>query len=187
MPASQSTPRTESKTCTRCGESKRIVEFHRSRYYKDGRHARCAECRRTLKRAKDERAKVERPDSWKQRRANSDAKDRASPSRRSARIQHARDRRITRYGLTVTEFETLLASQGGRCAICRTEDPHMRTATRLQVDHDHTTGEVRGLLCDRCNKALAGVGDNLEGLMKFVDYLSARVGPSPSPGLTPLS
>ena len=42
---------------------------------------------------------------------------------------------------------------------------------RLGIDHDHTTGQVRGLLCDSCNPALGGFKDNIESLQKAIDYL----------------
>jgi len=56
------------------------------------------------------------------------------------------------YGLTATDYDSLLAAQGGRCAICRARPK----SKRLAVDHDHKTGAVRGLLCSRCNHDLMG-------------------------------
>lgn len=56
------------------------------------------------------------------------------------------------YGLTADDYDVLLAAQGGRCAICRARPK----SKRLAVDHDHKTGEVRGLLCSRCNHDLMG-------------------------------
>lgn len=53
-------------------------------------------------------------------------------------------------GLSLEEYDALLAAQGGGCAICG-NPPKTR---RLDVDHDHRTGKVRGLLCHRCNRAL---------------------------------
>ena len=53
-------------------------------------------------------------------------------------------------GVTVEQYDALLAAQGGGCAICG-NPPKTR---RLHVDHDHKTGRVRGLLCHRCNRAL---------------------------------
>lgn len=53
-------------------------------------------------------------------------------------------------GVTDAEYAAMLARQGGGCAICGTT-PKTR---RLNVDHDHRTGAVRGLLCHRCNRAL---------------------------------
>tara|TARA_R100000781_G_scaffold28413_1_gene21017 strand:- start:427 stop:804 length:378 start_codon:yes stop_codon:yes gene_type:complete len=42
---------------------------------------------------------------------------------------------------------------------------------KLSLDHDHSTGEFRGWLCQPCNKSLGRIGDNLEGVLKFVNYL----------------
>lgn len=53
-------------------------------------------------------------------------------------------------GVTDAEYAAMLERQGGGCAICGTT-PKTR---RLNVDHDHKTGAVRGLLCHRCNRAL---------------------------------
>lgn len=65
-----------------------------------------------------------------------------------------RDRRAqTVYGLAPGDFERLRSAQGGRCAICRSAPRGNRP---LVVDHNHQTGVVRGLLCDRCNHDLLG-------------------------------
>lgn len=60
---------------------------------------------------------------------------------------------MIRYGLTTAQYDQMLDRQDGRCAICRRQP---RTK-RLAVDHDHETGHVRGLLCDRCNRGLEWV------------------------------
>jgi len=59
--------------------------------------------------------------------------------------------RAKQLGVTDAEYARLLEAQGGGCAICG-NPPKTR---RLHVDHDHRTGQVRGLLCHRCNRALA--------------------------------
>lgn len=66
------------------------------------------------------------------------------------------------YNLTKEQYDELLQLQGGVCAIC--------SGPATDVDHDHDTNEVRGLLCHSCNRALAGV-DNVEWLGKAFDYL----------------
>jgi hypothetical protein len=56
----------------------------------------------------------------------------------------------TSYGITVADFDRMLAAQGGRCAVCGSDKPGGRWA-RFAVDHCHKTGKVRGLLCTHCN------------------------------------
>ena len=81
-----------------------------------------------------------------------------------------------RYGITVVEYERLLLVQNGNCAVCEEQETRVHHITgkpqRLAVDHDHVTGEVRGLVCHRCNVTLARVGDSLDGVMRFVNYLT---------------
>lgn len=72
------------------------------------------------------------------------------------------------YGLTLEEYKDMEEEQGGRCAICgEVPDRH-----RLYVDHDHKTGEVRGLLCSRCNMGLGQFRDNPRFLEAALDYLA---------------
>lgn len=70
------------------------------------------------------------------------------------------------YGLTPEQYDEMLAAQGGKCAICRSEfdgTPH--------VDHDHATGKVRGLLCNGCNRCLGFANDNQQTLERAAAYL----------------
>lgn len=82
-----------------------------------------------------------------------------------------RERRVQLvYGLSYDEYELLLACQDFRCAIC--EGRPRKHA--LSVDHDHKTGEIRGLLCSRCNHRLLGsANDSAARLRKAADYLEA--------------
>ena len=73
-------------------------------------------------------------------------------------------RLLKEHGITREEYDLLLEQQGGRCAICQ----KLKT---LHIDHCHTTGEVRGLLCIVCNTGLGKLGDDLEGLRAAVAYL----------------
>ena len=69
------------------------------------------------------------------------------------------------YGIDQSDFDNLVKQQKGKCKICS------RSTPRLVVDHDHTTGKVRGLLCTRCNTSLGQLGDNVSGLSKAIQYL----------------
>jgi hypothetical protein len=57
------------------------------------------------------------------------------------------------YGLTLDEYDALVARQNGLCAICG-EPPIKGRGRRLVVDHDHQSGRIRGLLCGACNVAI---------------------------------
>lgn len=73
-----------------------------------------------------------------------------------------------RYGIDIVQYEQLLSSQLGRCAICKNEPTASR---RLDVDHNHSTGKVRGLLCINCNLALGHLDDNAELAVQTALYL----------------
>lgn len=78
------------------------------------------------------------------------------------------------YGLSPERFEALMAEQGNACAICRsTEWPGKHPGTP-HVDHDHQTGEVRGLLCGPCNTGLGQFGDDPARLRAAIEYLEAH-------------
>jgi Recombination endonuclease VII len=71
------------------------------------------------------------------------------------------------YDITPEQYAALYAYQGGHCAICEVATGKVR---RLAVDHDHKTGEVRGLLCGPCNKDVVGrLG--IEALRRAIKYL----------------
>ncbi len=74
-----------------------------------------------------------------------------------------------RYGLTPEQYQFLLSSQDGVCATCGSINKDGR---RLAVDHDHETGEIRGLLCHNCNVILGLVNDRPEVLLSLVEYLN---------------
>lgn len=69
----------------------------------------------------------------------------------------------------IVEYQKLFDKQKGLCAICNTPENNKRK--RLAVDHDHSTGKVRGLLCDRCNRGLGYFKDSPELLHKGINYL----------------
>jgi len=71
-----------------------------------------------------------------------------------------------KYGLTPEAFEALLLSQGNVCAICSNRRKSMC------VDHDHSTGEVRGILCRRCNTMLGMLGDDAAWLARAISYVN---------------
>lgn len=73
-------------------------------------------------------------------------------------------------GLRADDYDRLLASQNGACAVCLA--PAIEFSKRLAIDHDHQTGIIRGLLCIRCNVALGYVKDNTTILHRLIEYLT---------------
>lgn len=75
-----------------------------------------------------------------------------------------------RFGLAPGEYDSMMERQGGLCAICK--EP-CRSGRRLAVDHCHTTGKVRGLLCASCNRGIGYLADSPERLRSALTYLGA--------------
>lgn len=79
-------------------------------------------------------------------------------------------RRKLRYNLDNEDYLLLVEQQKGKCAICQTKEPKGRN-NKFHIDHDHSTGKVRGLLCHHCNVALGSFFDNIQFLKNAIKYL----------------
>ena len=80
-----------------------------------------------------------------------------------------------KYGITIEDYDRMLEEQNGRCAICRTDKPGGAGA-RFAVDHNHDTGNVRGLLCNNCNRGLGHLKDSVLLLEQAINYLNEEKG-----------
>jgi hypothetical protein len=79
-----------------------------------------------------------------------------------------------KYGITVEQYDALLAEQDGKCAICEMPETSMDgfgTIKNLCVDHCHNTGKIRSLLCFRCNSTIGKLEENPHLLRSMWDYL----------------
>lgn len=103
---------------------------------------------------------------------NSPSTPNATYCRPCARERHLGNKRkghLKRtYGLSPERYDEMLVEQDGLCAICGGRDD----GRSLAVDHDHATGEVRGLLCGGCNLGLGSFRDSSRYLMAAVAYLN---------------
>lgn len=86
--------------------------------------------------------------------------------RRREREQNLR----RKYGFGEDGYKQLAEKQNGVCAICKNPPTRGRSG-KLHIDHDHSTGAIRGLLCGLCNTSLGGFGDNAEILRSAIMYL----------------
>ena len=79
-----------------------------------------------------------------------------------------------RFGITTEQYDELLFRQEGCCGVCGKH--HTSFSTRLAVDHNHKTGELRGLLCNYCNHRLIGRHTEASLLRKMAEYLEGGTG-----------
>jgi hypothetical protein len=89
----------------------------------------------------------------------------------------ARWKRIKdKYGLTKADYEKILQEQNGACFICQRTPYEIRPRRHLAVDHSHSTGKIRGLLCYSCNHRLIGylIKDDKEIARRLLKYLTRR-------------
>ena len=78
------------------------------------------------------------------------------------------------YGITFNEYEELLSKQDGKCAICGIDNngKYRNKPRAFAVDHCHTTGKIRGLLCSDCNTGIGLLKDNINFLQSAINYLN---------------
>lgn len=89
----------------------------------------------------------------------------------SASLIKLRHRLKKNYGMTLEEYNHMVESCNNQCQICGHTPDGSKLDTRLCVDHNHETGEVRGLICRRCNLMLGYAIDNPEILTNAIKYL----------------
>lgn len=86
----------------------------------------------------------------------------------------------SQYNMTIEDYDKMLMLQGGVCAICRKPETYShylsKQVRRLSVDHNHITGEVRGLLCHKCNLLIGGAEDSIDILYSTIEYLKETEG-----------
>jgi hypothetical protein len=97
-----------------------------------------------------------------------------SPGGKAA-VKKANDKRnITKYGISVEQFNQMLQDQGGCCAIC--DIPQSELKVRMAIDHDHAKplpDGIRGLLCPKCNTALGLLKDSPAIISRALRYLTS--------------
>jgi hypothetical protein len=163
------------KRCKKCGEIKPIDDFYRATGMVDGHRSECKSCHRVKQRlwyqANREHAIAE-VKRWQQE--NKEHLNQYRREYRKGREAEAREGHLRRkFGLTQADYDELFAKQGGGCRICRRPPGKIS----LHVDHDHETGEIRGLLCVGCNNALGQFHDDTQLLGRAITYVSGELPP----------
>lgn len=150
--------------CGFCGDALtdiRGLRKHQSRMHQNEAPFPCGHCPRRFfdRRGLETHCGYKHPEVYVQRRKYPDA--------------HRNWNLRAKYGITLVDYNLLLAAQGGTCATCDATTGDSRGRS-LHVDHDHASGEVRGLLCSNCNTAIGKAGDDPVHLRRLADYLEGR-------------
>jgi hypothetical protein len=94
-----------------------------------------------------------------------------TPEQRASRLSRQRDNDLRReFGITLADYDRMLAAQHGVCASCSRPPSGNKNNSVLHVDHDHETGDVRGLLCGDCNRALGILRDDPDAIWQLLIY-----------------
>lgn len=137
----------KTKTCTKCKEKRPLSNFSVKEHRNGKRYLRshCNRCR-----------------------------NKATAIYHKQHPEITRCQTLRRYGMTLEQYDELFGRQNGECFICsqpETVRSKNGKVKLLAVDHDHKTGIVRGLLCNRCNVILGLADDNIDLLKDIIDYL----------------
>jgi hypothetical protein len=131
------------KKCSTCKELKYFKDFSKNKGRPDGHHSQCRECR---------------------------SKYKPSPEAKERQRKYLTQwNRFKTSGFTQEDFDNKLKEQDYKCAICGTSDSGVMA---FHADHDHKTGEKRGVLCHKCNTGLGLLKDNVEILCAAIEYLN---------------
>jgi hypothetical protein len=162
------------KRCQVCGALKPLDEFYRSAGMRDGHRNDCKSCNLAAKKRRYDAAPhlaIARVKKWQQ--ANADRLNayrrvhNATPERKRA-LRNGYYRRT--FGITADDVDALIENQGGKCAICGGQPTR---AEVWHVDHDHATGRIRGVLCQRCNHGIGLLDEDPARLRAAADYLAS--------------
>lgn len=95
-----------------------------------------------------------------------------------------------KFGITLAQYRLMLAEQNGVCAICSQPETAVRAGKIkfLAIDHCHSTGKVRGLLCQSCNQAIGHLNDDTARLRAAIEYIERhKAAPADAPNVVPFA
>lgn len=189
----------QKKPCTRCKIAKPMSEFYKNKSFKDGHDHYCRLCRLAFCHARQEKPKqipetktcrrcgINHPNREFFRKAYNrdglmhdckkcwDAHVRSLPSfnpeQRRPRFHRSKLKR--KFGLDYGIYLQMLKDQDHLCAICGGPETSKAYGT-LSVDHDHVTGQIRGLLCSRCNQGIGLLQEDIGILKSAIRYLKRK-------------
>jgi hypothetical protein len=149
----------QTKTCPKCEQDKYFSEFGKDKSKKSGLSSYCKKC------ASSNRLQNYKSSIGKHKEKLKEYYKKNKDKSRSYSLKNL-------YGLSVEQYNEIKFMQGGSCKICKTHESNLKR--KLFVDHCHTTGSVRGLLCQSCNTMIGNAKDNILVLQAAINYLSSK-------------
>lgn len=149
-------------TCYKCKVVKNTENFYSDKRKKTGFHSWCKECEREHNKQPHIRERL----------TQNAKRYRAKIGPEKYKEMNRRIWRKWRYKISPEAYERMFKEQNGSCAICQYQYTDGRV---LQIDHDHNTGTVRGLLCKKCNTYIGMIGERLDTIDRMRAYLSPKV------------
>lgn len=136
----------EKKKCSKCGKKKFLNKFYKNKWSKNGYHHYCKECH-------SENSKLKYASDLEFRK-----------KRKDYRLKY-------KYNLDSDNVNNIREGQNNKCCICNNPFHSERT---IFIDHNHKNGNVRGLLCPKCNNILGNCNDDINILKSAITYLEMR-------------
>ncbi len=149
------------KFCSKCNETKNLSDFSKHKQTGDGHNSWCRKCvsivDKAYRKSHPEKAPVLalRAKKWRQGHPQWQLR---------YNLRH-------HYKMLTGQYRQLLSEQHNRCKLCKVTFSETK---RPCVDHNHTTGKIRGLLCSKCNRGLGCFNDNIETFEAAVEYLKGN-------------
>lgn len=162
-------PEINARTCIDCGQpvkaAQRCKRCYQRNHYQINRDRRLVQNLAYAARTKDQKRAYDKQHRFKIQQALG----------REAYLQAKRsDALYSKYRMRHQDYLSMLNKQNGNCAICKIDHSQQVNHKHLSIDHDHTTGKVRGLLCNSCNRAIGYFKENVFALQGAIKYLESH-------------
>lgn len=171
------------KRCSKCGDFKTIDCFSKNKGRKDGLRDWCRLCvavankayriKRFSRDPEKERAYYKEYAERNKDRIAEWRKEWKKKNRELFSKRHYKYNLYNKYGLTEAELVLVIQNQNGKCAICYLE--LFKIKGKPHIDHDHITGQIRGVLCSNCNIGIGFLKDSPEILLSAISYLQKNM------------
>lgn len=163
------------KICNKCKQEKNLDCFYQGKGYKDGVRPVCKECCRGDWRSWYSLNKEERKATCREWNKNNPDKMKAKSKKwnNRNRLKNREAFLKRKFNMTLEDYDILLQKQDSKCKICKIDA--LDLGKLLYVDHCHSTGKVRGLLCPTCNSGIGLLKESTEILESAIKYLKGSV------------